>query len=365
MHPLHKMIQELCPNGVKWVKLGEVAEVGTGSGNRQDAVNKGAYPFYVRSQEVLQSNSYEFDEEAIIIPGEGGIGDIFHYVNEKYFLHQRAYRIHLLSDDISTKFLFYYFKTNFKTYILSKSLNAAVSSIRKPMLLDFDIPLPPLPIQEEIVKTLDTFSALLDNIDEEIAQREKQYEYYREKLLTFKEGECEWKKLVTFAKVLRGKRLTKNMLSSLDKYPVYHGGLEPIGFYYENNRSANTVMIINVGASAGTIGYCNVDFWSSDGCFCIEKTKQVNDKYLFHIFKIKEGYIQSKVRNAGIPTLDNNVIENISIPLPSPSRQAEIVKTLDAFEAIINNLKAEREQRQKQYEYYREALLNFKNDRAI
>ena len=72
---------------VEWKELGEIAEVGTGKSNRQDESENGAYPFYVRSKSILKSNTYQFDEVAIIIPGEGGIGDIFHYVEGKYALH--------------------------------------------------------------------------------------------------------------------------------------------------------------------------------------------------------------------------------------------------------------------------------------
>ena len=82
---------------VEWVLLGEVAEVGTGNSNRQDEDEQGVYPFYVRSKNILKSNVFQFDETAIVIPGEGGIGDIFHYVEGKYALHQRAYRIHVIS----------------------------------------------------------------------------------------------------------------------------------------------------------------------------------------------------------------------------------------------------------------------------
>ena len=96
-------ILELLKNEkVEWKKLGEVSLVGTGKSNTNEQVENGLYPFYVRSKFVKRINKYEFDEEAIIIPGEGGIGEIFHYVKGKYALHQRAYRIKL-QDDIVAK----------------------------------------------------------------------------------------------------------------------------------------------------------------------------------------------------------------------------------------------------------------------
>jgi type I restriction enzyme S subunit len=93
---------------VEWVNLGAVADIGTGSSNRQDENENGIYPFYVRSKNILKSDTFEFDEVAIVIPGEGGIGDIFHYVEGKYALHQRAYRIHITSRKVNTKFLYHF-----------------------------------------------------------------------------------------------------------------------------------------------------------------------------------------------------------------------------------------------------------------
>ncbi|MDO4771594.1 restriction endonuclease subunit S [Porphyromonas sp.] len=156
-----KYLEELL-NGatVEWKTLGEVSEIGTGSSNRQDEVEGGEYPFYVRSKKVLRSSSYQFDETAIIIPGEGGIGDIFHYVEGKYALHQRAYRVHLKDDQISTKFLYYFMTFAFRKYILSKIVGATAISIRKPMLEQFLIPIPPIEVQRKIVEILDNFAEL-------------------------------------------------------------------------------------------------------------------------------------------------------------------------------------------------------------
>ena len=177
---------------VEWKPLGRVAKIGTGSSNRQDENENGAYPFYVRSQNILKSSTFEFDEAAIVVPGEGGIGDIFHYVQGKYALHQRAYRICIAEENLDTKFLYHFMRSNFKKYILMKSVGATAISIRKPMLESFLIPIPcpdkpdrSLAIQAEIVRILDTFTALTAELTAELSDRKKQYEYYRDLLLSF------------------------------------------------------------------------------------------------------------------------------------------------------------------------------------
>lgn len=171
----------------------------------------------------------------------------------------------------------------------------------------------------------------------------------------------EFKELGEVCKVLRGKRLTKNELSDNAKYPVFHGGLDPLGFYNESNRVANTVMVINVGASAGTVGFSAVDFWSSDGCFCISHSINVIPRFLYYALIIQENTLKSKVRKAGIPTLDSLVISKLQIPVPQLIIQQEIVRILDSFtelEAEMEaELEAELEARKKQYEFYRNKLL--------
>jgi type I restriction enzyme, S subunit len=190
-----------------------------------------------------------------------------------------------------------------------------------------------------------------------------------EKLL---EGaEVEWKPLGVVCKVLRGKRLTKRDLVQDGIYPIFHGGLEPIGYYSENNRRANSTMVINVGASAGTVGFCKHDFWSSDGCFCFSHNDIINQRYLFYALQSIENTIKSNVRKAGIPTLDNKYIERILIPIPCSENkkksleiQRNIVDILDKFTTLEAELEAELEARKLQYEYYRDKLFSFSNTKA-
>ena len=174
----------------------------------------------------------------------------------------------------------------------------------------------------------------------------------------------EWKKLGEVCEVLRGKRLTKKELSDdltpEFKYPVFHGGLVPLGYYDKYNRKASQTMIINTG-SIGEVVWSSVPFWSSDGTFTIETQNNIIDKFLYYYLKTYEPYLKSQKREGGVPTIDRNVIEKLPIPIPPLPIQEEIVKILDSFtelEAELElKLQAELEARKKQYEYYRNKLL--------
>ncbi|MBS5944573.1 restriction endonuclease subunit S [Varibaculum cambriense] len=170
--------------------LCDIADIGTGSSNTNEAIDSGKYPFFVRSQEPLRKNDYDFDETAIITAGDGvGVGKVYHYVDGKYALHQRAYRIHINTPSVCPKFFFHYMKSAFLPYIEKTMYHGSVPSIRRPMLNRFPVPVPPLSEQERIVAILDKFDALVNDLSSglpaEIAARRKQYEYYRDQLLSF------------------------------------------------------------------------------------------------------------------------------------------------------------------------------------
>src|SRR5690606_28186519 len=194
-----------------------------GNRNGNEATDSGKYPLFVRSKAIKKLDSYDYDEDAVIIPGEGGIGEIFHFIEGKYALHQRAYRIHPFSNLLATKYLYYYMTENFKKFIYKVAVNATVSSIRKPMIEKFPIPIPPLPVQEEIVRILDKFTALEAELEAELEARTRQYEYYRNQLLSFEGKNVEWKALGDIGEFIRGKRFVRtDMIES--GFPCIHYG---------------------------------------------------------------------------------------------------------------------------------------------
>jgi type I restriction enzyme S subunit len=182
------------------MSLGEIAIIGTGKHDTKDAIDNGTYTFYARGREPLKLNSYDFNETAIITAGDGvGVGKVFHWAKGKYALHQRAYRI-VPNQEVNSRYIYHYIRANFYNYVCKTSVHSSVSSLRKPMFLKFKIPIPypdnpekSLLIQGEIVEVLDKFDALTNSISEglprEIELRQKQYEYYRDMLLSFPKPE--------------------------------------------------------------------------------------------------------------------------------------------------------------------------------
>lgn len=366
-----KLIEMIQTASVEWKPLGEVAEIGTGSSNRQDEEHDGEYPFYVRSKNILRSSTYQFNETAIIIPGEGGIGDIFHYAEGKYALHQRAYRIHVVIPDLSPKFLYYFMNVDFKRYIQAKSVGATATSIRKPMLQRFPIPIPPLETQQKIVKILDKFTELEATLEAELALRKRQYQYYRDFLLDFDNQigggiadgykgrlkDVVWKTLGEVVNIKNGKDW-KN-LSSGD-IPVYGSG-GVMGYVDTFAYDKPSVLIPRKG-SITNIFYVDFPFWNVDTIYYTEiDTSKLKPKFFYYFMRTID--LMALDTGSGRPSLTQTILSKIKIPIPPLPEQEKITAILDKFDTLTHSISEglphEITLRRKQYEYYREQLLAF------
>ena len=392
-----------------WKTLCEIADISTGNSNTNEAVEDGKYPFFVRSQEPLRKNNYEYDETAIITAGDGaGVGKVYHYIEGKYALHQRAYRIHINTADVLPRYYFHYMKAKFLPYIQKTMFQGSVPSIRKPMLNAFPVPVPSLEIQERIVNVLDDFEKICTDLKiglpAEIEARQKQYEYYRDKLLTFAETGN-----TILSRAEQSRALIK-LLQYVFGYAVVSlqdvvknscsGGTPKKGVseYYEDgnipwlrtqevvfrdicktecfitesavkNSAAkwipeNCVIVAISGATAGRCAINKIPLTTNQHCLNLEVDPEMAlYRYVYYCICAKQEELLAKKEGAR-GDLNSTRILSLQIDLPSIEKQKRIVSILDRFDSICNDLTsglpAEIEARQKQYEYYRDKLLTFK-----
>ena len=139
-----------------------MCSISTGKSNTQDRVEDGVYPFYVRSPIVERSNRYLFDEEAVLTVGDGvGTGKVFHYINGKYDLHQRVYRMFGFSENIIARYFYYFFSTHFYDRVMSMTAKTSVDSVRYEMIADMDIVFPQIEEQKKICSCFEGLDNLI------------------------------------------------------------------------------------------------------------------------------------------------------------------------------------------------------------
>lgn len=368
---IDRLVAELCPDGVEYRPLGEIADIGTGKSDKKDAQESGQYPFYVRSKTILRSSKYLYDETAIVIPGEGGVGEIFHFVSGKYDLHQRAYRVSFTVDEMNPKFGYYYISSFFKEYINRHAVEATVKSIRKPMLVKFEVPVPPLEIQEAIVEILDKFTNLEAELEAELEARTLQYEYYRDSL--FEALDCPRVPLDSFTQYSKDRKKDDSTVS------VYVG-VENLKSDFQGcapTESTNPGVVFQKGdILLGNIRPYLKKMWraDSDGVASPdvlvirirdEFSEKISSRYLYHLLASNEfvGYNVAHSRGGKMPRGNKAKILEFEAPIPSLEEQQRIVDILDRFDALTTSLSeglpAELAARRSQYEYYRDQLLTF------
>ena len=357
MSKYDELLKELCPNGVKYRKISEVCDISRGQVMSKDYIsqNTGEYPVYSsqteNNGELGKINTYMYDGEFLTWTTDGANAGTVFFRQGKFSITNVCGLLRVNTEDLLIKFLYYTLSIEAPKYVGRGMGNPKLMSN---VMGRIKIPVPPIEVQREIVKILDNFT--------ELTARKKQYEYYRLELFN---GIKEHSKatLISLADIKRGVRVIKKELDSDGKYPVFQNSLTPMGYYNDYNCDAETTYVISAGA-AGEIGYCRSKFWAADDCLVFRNLKGVINRYIYHYLMTKSTYIRSNVRKASIPRLSRTVIENIEIPVPPIEEQERIVSILDRFDSICNDisagLPAEIEARQKQYEYYRDKLLNFK-----
>ncbi|GAA7872287.1 hypothetical protein HpBT0326_06720 [Helicobacter pylori] len=393
MHKIERLLQTLAPKGVEFRKLGEVCEI---LDNRRIPIaknkrNPGIYPYYGANGIQDYIDSYIFDGDFVLVGEDGSVINkdntpVVNWASGKIWVNNHAHVLQT-KNELKLKFLYFYLQTIDVSYCVA----GTSPKINQENLKKITIPIPPLEIQQEIVKILDAFTELNTELNTELKARKKQYEYYQNMLLDFnginqnhKDAKMsaktypkrlqtllqtlapkgvEFRKLGEVCDFQKGKSITKKAVT-FGKVPVISGGRQPAYYHNEANRSGETIAISSSGVYAGYVSYWDIPVFLADSFSVSPKQKTLMPKYLFHYLTTQQDVIHATKSTGGIPHVYSKDLQNFLIPIPPLEIQQEIVKILDQFSILTTDLlagiPAEIEARKKQYEYYREKLLTFK-----
>ena len=390
---------------VEWKKLGEVASYYRGvTYNKKQEVpfNSGGTKILRANNITLETNSLNFEDvkeissnviikdfqwlypnDILICAGSGSkehVGKVAYISSPLKYAYGGFMGKIIASEGLKPRFLFHIFSSSiFKKYLDVALNSTTINNLNSTLVNDFQIPIPSLSEQERIVGILDTFTASIDNIKAQIEQRRKQYEHYRNTLLTFHKDDdsVEWKTLGEIGEIIRGNGLQKTDFVEEGVGCVHYGQIYTrLGFSLDKTltfvpkelaEKLTTVEpsnLIIACTSENIEDVCKSVVWLGNenivtgGHACVFKHHE-NPKYIGYCFLTYDFFNQKKKYAYGAKVIDikTEKLSLIQIPLPSRKKQDEIVSILDTFEASITNLEAQLEQRQKQYEYYREELL--------
>lgn len=279
-------------------------------------------------------------------------------------------------DQVLPKWILHWISTSdFKKHVEENQSGSAYPAISDSKVKECLIPIPcpdnpekSLAIQSEIVRILDKFTALTAELTAELNMRKKQYNYYRDQLLSFKEGEVEWKTLGEVAQFKRGTAITQKQTTP-GEIPVVANGPIPTYFHSESNRQGETIVIARSGAYAGYVSFWDQPIFLTDAFSVHSDLKIVKPKFIYHVLQNKQEHIHAMKKGAGVPHVRVKEFETYDIPIPPITEQERIVSILDKFDTLTNSitegLPREIELRQKQYEYYRDLLFSFPKPETV
>ena len=402
MKNLETMINELCPDGVKFITISSLCKRNKGipiTAAKMKELNKedGSIRIFAAGNTKADVDINDIDSKSVIttpsviVKSRGNIG--FEYY-DKPFSHKTEMWSYTSIDEnhLHIKFLYYYLSsltTKFQT-------KARANSVKLPQLSivdtdKFEIPLPPIEVQTEIVRILDKFTSLEAELEAELDCRKRQYEYYRDKLLSFDNvggQEVEWKKMSEVFDMKNGYTPSKA------KAEYWEGGTIP-WFRMEDIRENGRILsdsiqhITMVGVKKGKLFPANSfilattatigehalvisDSLANQQFTNLTVRKSLSDrlliKFVFHYMFIVDEWCKKNINVSGFASVDMNKFKKLEFPIPSLEEQHRIVSILDRFESLTTSLQsglpAEIAARRQQYEHYRDKLLTFKRKGA-
>ena len=393
MSRLDELIKELCPNGVEYKELGEIVKSQRGKTITKELIKDGDIPVISGGQKpAYYHNESNRKGEVITVAGSGAYAGFVMYWDKPIFVSD-AFSIECDKSYLNIKYIYYFLQNNqMKIHSLKKG--GGVPHVYFKDMQKFLVPVPPLEVQDEIVKILDNYTKsveeLKEKLNEELTARKKQYSWYRDYLLKF-ENKVEKSKLSEVATIkarIGWQGLTKEEYLITGNYYLItgtdfqNGEINLKNCYYVNEERyiqdkniqlKNDDVLVTKDGTLGKVAYVsNLDKPATlnSGIFVIRSidTNKLLNRYLFHYLKAPYlmKYAQNKLTGGTIKHLNQNVIVDFEIPLPPLEVQKRIVEVLDNFEKTCKELNielsSEIEIKEKEYEFFRNYLLTFKED---
>ncbi|MEI0540748.1 restriction endonuclease subunit S [Brachyspira pilosicoli] len=385
MSKLEEFLKKECPDGVEYKQIKDIAKINRGIiiSKKYIEENKGDYPVYSsqteNNGELGRINNYAYDGEYLTWTTDGANAGSVFYRNEKFNITNVCGLIKITEDNIITKFVYYILHIYAPKYVNRGMGNCKLMSN---VMESISIPIPPIEVQKEIVRILDTFTKYQDLLNRELELRKKQYEYYRDKLLSFGD-EVEKIQLKDLFYTKNGYTPSKSNPEFWDSKDVSWFRMEDIR---ENGRILNEAIqkvsfsaikgnvfpknsiIVSTSATIGEHALITCESLANQRfTYLILKDEYKNKFNIFFLFyycyKLKE-YCLNCLNQGNFASVDMTKFNKFEFPIISLKEQERIVKILDQFDTLCNDitrgLPAEIELRKKQYEYYRDKLLTFK-----
>lgn len=376
-----EFIKQNCEN-VEFRALGEVCEIKRGRVISKDYLSKhqGSYPVY-SSQTANDGifgliDTYDFDGDYVTWTTDGQYAGTVFYRTGKFNITNVCGLLKNKIDDLNLKFLYYFLALNAVKHVNKGMGNYKLMSN---VIANIKIPLPPMVVQERIVEVLDSFTSLERSLEREKLAREKQYKYYLNHLITNAKN-SRILKLGEVAKIITGSTPSKSNAEFYGgEIPFYKPADLNFGYYVENSADKiskkgyeisrklpeKSILVTCIGATIGKVGFIRKAGICNQQINAVLPNENFIPEYIYFclISDIFQGYIKKYKTSSTMPILNKTNFEKLEIPLPPLDEQERIVGILDSLNELANGLSAgipkEIELRQKQYEYWRDRLLEF------
>ena len=376
MNKIERMLQELCPGGVRYLSLGECIEIYTGiQFNKRDMSEVGTYP--VLNGGINPSGfteKYNEEKDTITISQGGASAGYVNWMDCKFWAGAHCFVVKPNNDILNNRYLYFLLK-NSEQILMQAKHGAGIPGLNRDKVKNLIMPIPPLPIQEEIVRILDHFTELTAELQAELQARQEQYEYYNNRLLSFDDDIPKMKlnDVVTF---MNGKGHEKYIEDQGAYIVVNSKFISTAGkvIKYSNSQISPLykdmiLMVMSDLPNGKALAKCFVVDADNKytlnqriGAFTIRDKNLITTRFLYYILD-RNKQLLSYDNGADQTNLRKGDILNIIIPVPPLSEQQRIVSILDKFETLVNDLSqglpAEITAVQEQYEYYRNKLLTF------